>query len=492
MTETTTPDTAGGTGAAMTADEHTAPVSAFSDDALGDHDAVALAALVAAGEVTSRELVDAAIARTELVDPALNAVSVWDADRARRRSEELADGGVFRGVPTFFKGVSAVEGLPNRWGSRAVPETPSPASGPEIVQLQSTGVVGLGLTTTPEFGLVATTESALTGATRNPWSLDHSSGGSSGGSAALVASGAVPIAHANDGGGSIRIPASCCGIVGLKPSRGRIAQEPLPKLFPVDPAANGIVSRTVRDTAAFMHGAEQHLPAPGLPAVGHVTDPIDRRLRIGVITERDDGVGFDSAATTELLVVAGWLEELGHEVELVPSPFPADLADDFLLLWALFPFVLWHGGAKLFGDGWDRDQLEPFAKWLAKDFRRRMASTPAVFRRIKRFVREYPAAFGRHDVLLAPTLGGPVHRLGYLSPDVDGDVMMARVRSQVPTTWIHNAGGGPAISLPLTRDADGLPMGMQFAADVGQEATLLGLALELEAAHPWPTIGTVA
>ena len=462
-------------------------VSAFTDDVLGDDDAVALAARVASGEVASVELVDAAIARAERVNVDLNAVTVWDTDRARETATGDLDG-VFAGVPSFVKAISSFAGLPNRWGSRATPDTPAVAHAPEVEQFVSTGLVSLGLTTTPEFGLIATTEAALTGRTRNPWSFEHSSGGSSGGSAAMVGAGVVPIAHASDGGGSIRIPAACCGLVGLKPSRGRIAAEPLPKISPIDFAINGVVSRTVRDTATFLHGAEQFRPGTGLPRIGHVTGPGDRRLRIGVVGQRDDQVDYDSATTAELLRVAGLLEELGHDVELIPSPFPADLADDFVLLWSMFPFLLWHGGAKLFGDGWDRDLLEPFAKWLVRYFRRRAVTAPAAFRRLRRFVDEYPAAYARHDVLLTPTLGGPVHRLGYLAPDLPGEVQMARVRAQVPTTWIHNAGGGPAVSLPLAGDADGLPMGMQFAADVGNEAMLLGLAYELEAAQPWPTL----
>jgi len=468
-------------------------VSAVSDDAMGELDAVALAARIADGEVTSSELVDAAIERAERVNPDLNAVTVWDVDRARRSAAAGEVTGVFAGVPSFVKAISSYEGLPNRWGSRATPDTPATEHAPEVEHFLSTGLVSLGLTTTPEFGLIATTEAALTGDTRNPWSLDHSSGGSSGGSAAMVAAGVVPIAHANDGGGSIRIPASCCGLVGLKPSRGRIAAVPLPRIVPVDFTINGVVSRSVRDTATFLHGAEQFRPGNGLPPIGHVTAPVERRLRIGVIAERDDGANYDSANASELLRVAGLLDELGHQVEIIPSPFPTGLADDFALLWSMFPFLLWHGGAKVFGEGWDRDQLEPCAKWLVRYFRRRAATAPAAFRRIRRFAdREYSQAYARHDVLLNPTLGGPVHRIGYLAPDLPGEVQLARVRGQVPTTWVHNAGGGPAVSLPLASDTDGLPMGLQFAADVGNEAMLLGLALELERAHPWPTLASAA
>ncbi|MEM8618866.1 MAG: amidase [Actinomycetota bacterium] len=471
-------------------------VSAFADDALGDHDAVALAAAVRGGDVTSAELIEAAIERAERVNPQLNAVAVWDVDRARLAATTHTDttpastaAAPFSGVPTFVKSMASVEGLPNRFGSRAMPDTPATENSITVEQLQSTGLISLGLSTMPEFGLTATTESALAGATRNPWSLEHSSGGSSGGSSALVAAGVVPIAHANDGGGSIRIPAACCGLVGLKPSRGRVAQEPLPKLFPLDIAAEGVVSRSVRDTAAFMAAAERFRPATGMPAVGHVNEPGSRRLRIGVVTERNDGTEYDRVNTTELLRVAAWLDELGHEVEMTKNTFPVSIEDDFLMVWAFFPFLMWQGGKRLFGPGWDRDELEPFTKWLVAHFRRNIAKAPMAFRRVRKFARDYPQAYGRHDVLLTPTLGGPIHRLGCLAGENDGDVVMARSRQQVPTTWIHNGGGGPAISLPLATDTDGVPLGIQFAADIGNEAMLLALALELEAAHPWPQLG---
>lgn len=337
---------------------------------------------------------------------------------------------------------------------------------------------------------MGTTEPALTGITRNPWSLDHSTGGSSGGSSALVAAGVVPIAHGTDGSGSIRIPASCCGIVGLKPSRGRVLKEPLPKVLPIDFAVDGIVSRTVRDTAAFMFGAEQYQPTPGLPPVGHVTSPTDRRLRIGVITERSDGVLFDSANNAEVTRVAAALEDLGHHVEPIPNPFPVQIERDFVMLWSFIPFVFWHGGKRIIGPGWDRDLLEPWTKWLVRNFRRRAASAPAAFRRLRRFVDDYPSAYTDHDVLLSPTLGGPAHRLGYLATDQPGEQLLARALDQFATTPVHNAGGGPAISLPLATDADGLPMGMHFAANVGDDATLLELALQLEEAHPWPTLAS--
>ena len=463
-------------------------VSACTDDPLGTDDAVALGEMVRAGQVSAAELLEAAIARAEAVNPDLNAVAVWDLDRARTKASSATGDGVFAGVPTFYKGVSNYEGLPNRFGSRAVPDTPATDMSPGLEQLGSTGVVPLGLTTSPEFGLTATTENSLTGVTRNPWSLEHSSGGSSGGSAAMVAAGVVPIAHANDGGGSIRIPASCCGLVGLKSTRDRMLGDPLPGIFPINPGVEGMVSRTVRDTAAYLHAAEQFHPAPNLPPVGHVTEPIADRLRVGVILEGSDGVAYDSAVTAEVHRVAALLEDLGHQVEIVPNPFDTSVTDDFLMVWCLLPFLAWHGGKRVFGKDFDREQMQPFAKHLKDHFRRNLHTTRGAFKRVKQFAADFPKIYADHDVLLAPTLGGPCHRIGYLDPELPGEVQIERSRRQVPTTWHHNAGGGPAISLPLATDATGLPMGMHFSANMGQEATLLALALELEQAHPWPTL----
>lgn len=471
----------------MTTPTHQTPVSALAEDALGSDDAVALAARVAGGDVHPQELVDASIARAERVNGELNAITVDDFDGARQRANagHFARDALMAGVPTFFKDACAVEGLPFRIGSRAMPDVPAPEHSPPAAHVLTTGLVHLGITTTPELGLTATTEAALTGLTCNPWDTSQSTGGSSGGSAALVASGVVPIAHGTDGGGSIRLPASCCGLVGLKPSRGRLDADPLPPVIPIDFGVHGVLTRTVRDTATFMAAAEAARPRADLAPVGHVTEPITRRLRIGVIGQRHDGVAYDSTVAAELRGVADGLTALGHEVEEVDSPFTPQLADDFIVLWSFLPFLLWHGGSRAVGEGWDRNNLEPWAQWLIRHFRRNAARAPLVFRRLRRAVENYPRIYARHDVLLCPTMAAPVFPLGYLSPDQDGEQHLRRVFDQVPNTPWHNIGGGPAISLPLAQDGRGLPIGFQFSADVGAEADLLGLALELEQAVGW-------
>ena len=217
-------------------------VSALCDDVLGTADAVEIARRIQAGEIQAREAVAAAIARAERVNPALNAIATPLFDSARRHAEQPRSG-VFSGVPSFIKDTDAVAGSPVLFGSRGLPRKPAQKSSPFVRQFLSLGVINLGKTTTPEFGLTGTTEPLVHGPTHNPWKLGFSPGGSSGGSAALVAAGVVPIAHANDGGGSIRIPASCCGVVGLKPSRGRLAAMEGSELFPVKITQQGMVSR---------------------------------------------------------------------------------------------------------------------------------------------------------------------------------------------------------------------------------------------------------
>lgn len=462
-------------------------ISAFTDDALGTHDAVGLAAEIAAGKLSATEAVEAALLRADQVNGDLNAIVEPLPERARTMAS-AGPTGVFAGVPTYIKDTDPIEGVPNRFGSRAMPSHPAPASSPFVLQFESTGVIPLGASTLPEFGLTATTEPLLTGATRNPWSLDHSTGGSSGGSAAMVASGVVPIAHANDGGGSIRIPAANCGLVGLKPTRGRIQQTELPKVFPIDIVAQGVVTRTVRDTAMFFHGAEQHHRNPALPEIGHVTDPLDRPLRVAMVTADATGVVFDSRSVVETQRVATLCESLGHQVEAIDHPYPSWFIDAFLMYWGLMPALMWRAGKRAIHPDFDREQLEPWTRHLVRHFNRNVAALPRAIRRLRRFEHDSRKVFERYDVLLSPTLGRPVPEIGYLDPSIDPEVHMARVIGHVPMTPCQNANGTPAISLPLATDDRGLPLGIHFAADAGQEALLIALALQLEAASPWRTL----
>jgi amidase len=259
-------------------------VHAFRDDVLADHDGVALAELIARGEISAAEVVEAAIARAERVAPPLNAIAAERFAQARSEAERLP-GGRFAGVPTFIKDNTNFTGLTTNHGSAAVRSQPAAKMGVYAEQYMAQGFICLGKSSLPEFGLSATTEFADGGATHNPWHTDYSCGASSGGSAAMVAAGVVPIAHANDGGGSIRIPAACCGLIGLKPSRGRHVTPEAAQSLPINIISEGVVTRSVRDTATFHAEAEKYYRNPKLPPLGLVEGPGARRLRIGVVVD---------------------------------------------------------------------------------------------------------------------------------------------------------------------------------------------------------------
>ena len=459
-------------------------VSVSRDDVLGTSDAVEIARLIRDRDIHPREAVNAAIARAEQVNPLLNAIAtpLFESGRADAERPRV---GVFAGVPSFIKDNDAVAGSPFLFGSRALPTTPAPKSTPFVEQFLSLGFVNLGKTTMPEFGLTGTTEALLHGPTHNPWRLGFSPGGSSGGSAALVAAGVVPVAHANDGGGSIRIPASCCGLVGLKPSRGRFVDVEGSKLLPVKILHQGMLSRSVRDTAVFVHAAEQYQRNPKLPAVGLATRS-GRRLRIGFFTDLDAGTPSHPECVAAVDAAAKLCEGLGHSVERVPPPYYERFHEDFFMLWATLAFSITRFGKKLIHPQFDRSKVEGFTEGLARHFAENVSSAPAAMWRLRRFARHYEHTFDRCDVLMNPTVAMPPPEHGFIGPNVPFDTALERLKWFIPFTPVQNVSGGPAISLPLGRSSEGLPIGVQFAASLGRERTLLELGLELEAAAPWP------
>jgi amidase len=462
-------------------------VHAFTDDALGEHDAVSLAAAIAAGEISAREAAEASIARAEKVNPDLNALVIRDYDRALAASKSPVSG-AFAGVPTFIKDNTHVAGLPTAYGSRAVQPTPRPANEPFADQYLSTGMTVLGKTTLPEFGFSASTEFESLPPTRNPWNTDYSSGASSGGSAALVAAGVVPIAHANDGGGSIRIPAAACGLVGLKMTRGREVQSLQGHQMPVDIVSNGALTRTVRDTAAFVAAIEKYRPAKKLAPIGKVGGPSDRRLRIGLVTNSIVGDPTDAETKDAVMQTADLLTSLGHDVSELTVPTDLTFVRDFEHYWTLMAFSTKYFGKQVTGDKFDKTQVDALTAGLARDFLRKPWLTPVSILGLKRSEKKYRAAFADVDVVLSPVLGHTTPELGYLSPAAGFDVMFPRLVNYVSFTPLNNAAGGPAMSLPLGRTASGLPIGVHFSADHGDERTLLELAFELEAAHPFARI----
>lgn len=459
-------------------------VHAFGDDALGDLDAVGLAAALRAGDVSQAELVEAAIARAEAVNPALNALAYPAFDRARTAAPR---NGFFGGVPTFVKDNSDVAGMPTREGTDAWTPRPAPTDGDFARSYLGTGLVALGKTQLSEFGFSASAEHPRLGPVRNPWNTAHTAGASSSGSGAFVAAGVVPIAHANDGGGSIRIPAACNGLVGLKPSRGRLPLDKAMRQMPLRIVANGVLTRSVRDTAAYYREAERLQRNPKLPPIGDVTGPGSRRLHIAVCTE---SIARESSPEIREVTMktSALLESLGHRVTEIANPVPASFMNDFLLYWSLLAFALVRGGPRTFGPSFDKTKLDNLTLGLEQLAGRNLVRMPLVIGRLARTRRTIARLAASYDVLLTPTLADVTPRIGHLDPTAPYEQIIDRLIDWVAFTPLQNVTGDPAISVPLGQSADGLPVGMMFAAPVGQERLLLELAYELEEAQAFGRI----
>ena len=451
---------------------------AAADDALGDSDVVGLLERLRNREVSPAELHAAARSRVLAADAHLNAiVDVVPADHPAATSRP----GALHGIPTALKDNEELIGLPTGQGSRAVPPTPAAANSVMTDLLLDLGLSLTAKTTMPEFGLTATTESLACGPTRNPWHLGHSVGGSSGGAAALVAAGALPIAHANDGGGSIRIPAACCGLVGLKPSWGFMPAPERMAALPVKLSTQGVLTRTVRDTATFF--AALTPVAPDIEPVGHVQGPGQQRLRVAMVTEGIVGqVHPDTAAAVER--AGKMLAEAGHHVEPVPPMVTLEFGRDFLRYWALLAWLISVGGKRLMGSQFDTKALQPFTQGLAEFTGSVAAGLPASLRRLRRFRHEYQGWFDTYDIVLSPVTNAPAPELGYLGPELDFRTHALRLLPFAGFTAPHNVAGAPAISVPMGLSREGLPVGVMLGAAYGQERRLIELAYELEAAQP--------
>jgi amidase len=463
-------------------------VSAVTDDALGTHDSVGLVEAIQSGSLGIREVLEAAVARVQRVDPDLGAMAYTAYDRALAEARDPR-GGWFAGVPTVVKDNSDVAGMPTRDGTDAWLPRPARADGDFARMYLATGLVPLGKSQLSEYGFSAAAEHPRLGPVRSPWSLDHVAGASSAGSAALVASGALPIAHANDGGGSIRIPAAVNGLVGLKPTRGRLAQDKMLREMPVRIVSDGVVTRSVRDTAAFYREAEHVYRALSLPPVGDITRPGRKRLRIAFNTSGvPGGTGASPEVADLTLETAALLEELGHRVEEVDAPVPPGFTDDFLLYWASLALFLVRAGRRRHGRSWDPSRLDNLTHGLARHSGRRLHKLPGAIRRLRRTTLLSAELHRTYDVVLTPTLATVTPRIGHLDPTQPFETVIERLMDWVAFTPLQNATGDPAISLPLATSADGMPVGMMFGAGAGHEAVLLELAYELEEARPFPTL----
>ncbi|QGV81992.1 amidase [Streptomyces ficellus] len=468
----------------MTTFEERTTVHAFGDDALGEHDAVGLAGAVRRGEVSAAEVARDAAARVRAVEARLNAVQVHIDDPA----PEPGAGGALAGVPTFVKDNTDFLGLPTGHGSAAFTPRGARRHAPFTRQFLSSGVTVLGKTRLPEFGFSPTTEFEAAEPVRNPWNTGFSAGGSSGGSAALVAAGAVPVAHANDGGGSIRIPAACCGLVGLKPTRGRVVPNAQSRQLPVDIVSDGVLSRSVRDTAAFLAAAETYWRNPKLPPLGLVEGPAKRRLRVGLLIDSPNGVRTDDATRAAVTDTAVALERLGHTVHPVELAIDPRFTDDFLTYWGMLSFLLGITG-RSFGPDFDRRRMDGLSRGLREAYLRNWRRTPGVLRRLKRTTAGYAAAFRGLDVVLTPVLAHTTPPIGHLGPAVPYPTLIERILAYVAFTPVNNVVGNPSLSLPAASGTeDGLPIGVMFSGRPGSERTLLELAFELEADRPFRRI----
>ena len=465
-------------------------------DELAFLDATAQADLVRRKELTPTELVDAAIARIEQLNPTLNAVITPLYERAREAAAGASTDTVFAGVPFLLKDhVAEYAGTPLSEGSAFLADHYVSTQDSELVRRYlHAGLIVLGKANTSEFGLMPTTEPKRFGVCRNPWNTERTTGGSSGGSAAAVAAGMVAAAHANDGGGSTRVPASCCGVVGLKPTRGRNSFAPGYGDLAGGLLCDHVVTRSVRDSAAILDATAG--PVPGdpywpSPPERHFADEIERppeRLRIGLGTVPLTGLPAHTDCVAAAESTARLCEELGHEVtEASPSLDRERLFKAFGDVWiALLCFAI-KDCARRSGREPEEKYFEPVTWRMYLGGQRRSSGDYLLaIQDLQQVSREAAGFFTDYDVWLTPTLAQPPVPLGYFdySPETR-DQHVARLAEYTGFTLIANATGQPAISLPLHWNEDGLPIGVQLLGRYGDEATLLRLAAQLEQARPW-------
>lgn len=452
-------------------------------DFLARLDGVAQAQLVARGELSALELLDACRQRLQCVDPVLNTVVAQDFEAARTRAQRGLSG-PFAGVPFLFKDLCVYPGLRCAFGSRAFAGNVPQAGTPFSERVDAAGLVTVGKTATCELGLIGSTETLLEGVTHNPWRLTLSASGSSGGAAAAVAAGIVPLAHASDGGGSIRGPAASAGLFGLKPSRGRTVRSSAAAFELERVLSDGCISRSVRDTALFLSVVEAE---SALPRLGYVREPSPRRLHIGYTARTLFGTEPDAECGRALEATVALCRELGHRVEPA-APLHIDGAE---LSQAFFAFSgrslvgLVQMIEPMLGRRLGADDLEPFTRQLIAAAREPAARDLDVDGVFARATQLYLAALAPYDLLLTPTYATPPWELGWLSPLLPRAEIIARTERAVCYTPIQSVAGTPAMSVPLYWTSDELPIGSHFAAAAGREDVLLGLAYELERARPW-------
>jgi amidase len=462
---------------------------------LASLDATSLAELIRRRELSPLELVDDVVARIEKVNPRLNAVTFLQLERAREQARGVLPAGPFQGVPYLLKDVvAACTGMPLTAGSAMLRHHVCDHDSVLVSRLRAAGFVLLGRTSCCELGLLPTTEPKIYGPTRNPWDLSRTTGGSSGGSAAAVASRMLPAAHANDGGGSIRIPASCCGVFGLKPTRGRISLGP-----DYGDIMNGLVvehaiTRSVRDSAAILDatagaapGDPYVAPAPPRPFTDEIKLPAGR-LRIAWSTTSPIGTPVHPSCKAAVEQTARLCEALGHMVREAAPVLSAELLlHSFMAVWAAGTAASVDSTAALRGAPVDRDELEP-TTWALVEAGRQVTAPVYLMSvgTLQQASRQVARFFEDVDLWLTPTLAEPPVPLGtFQAPDTDPMAPVSRAFAFSPFTPLANITGQPAMSVPLALEDDRLPIGVHFLARHGDEGLLLRVALQLEAACPW-------
>jgi len=459
----------------------------------GDYDGLGLAALVKKGEVSASEVLDEALARTAAIDPKINAIVVRHDDYARQQIKNGLPNGPFTGVPFVIKDLNALAGTRTTSGATLYKDVVAPKDATISQRFVAAGLTIFGKSASPEFGLMPTTESRLFGPTRNPWNPEHSSGGSSGGAAAAVAARVLPLAHATDGGGSIRIPASACGVFGLKPTRARTPAGPDRGQGWGGFSCGHVVSISVRDSAAMLdatQGPEPTSPYWAPPPERPFLEEVGRdpgRLRIAFTDKSPYGDAIDPEIAAAVRDVATMLGKLGHEVEERSPVLPHDPSSVLRVIVSASTSVSVRLAERRFGRKITRSDFEVLTLANAA-FGEQASAADYAEAELKGFEisRALAEFFGTCDVFLSPTLCLPPIKIGETDTmATDLSPLAPLFRRYIPGTSMFNISGQPAMSVPLAWNKAGLPLGMMFSARFGDEATLFRLAAQLEQARPW-------
>jgi len=445
--------------------------------------------MLKSGDVKAGELLETTIERIEALNPKTGAVLTTCYDRARDFVKKLPADTVAGGAPMLIKDLKDVAGVRSTYGIGAFKNFTAPKSDIYVKRVEAAGMAIVGKTNTPELGLLPVTEPLAYKQAKNPWDLTRTPGGSSGGTAAAVASGMMPCAQGSDGGGSIRIPSHYCGLFGLKPSRNRVVFEGK-RAFSISVA--GALSRTVRDSALMMSLTETTEKDRDFPSIGLVSDPIDRPLKIGLAMD-DYFAGkniCDANVTAAIEKSAKLCEDLGHNVEIVSSPlFGQELVEAFLMLWASIPHDMVKLVEQMKGGPVTDTDVEPWTQGMAQHFvdGGGQEGLQKAIAKLRKAERDTVAFLKNYDAVLSPVMPTPAHKLGkYDSGDRDKvEEGFAVAAASVGYTAVQNVSGAACMSVPLFRSPANLPIGSQFISAPGNDGLLLGLAYQLEAAQPW-------